>query len=272
MRWWSRIVLAGLFLTSLPVSSMADICEPSSAPEKSDQARAEQLRLEAAQRAQREAERRNWEVKMFTVKNPIDDRRSNDNFRSLCIFRIEVVLQPGLKLVQVRAPKELMPTIEEAIKGLDLPAPPPSPAYRPKGAEITAYILVSSSVPNPRWMPVPRDLQSVADQLKGILPNDPIYLADTVVVRGMEGGRISLTGDTRISGGINIRAGAGKDVVSLSNLDVQSNGGGFSTSIEVPVGTQVVVGKASSTSADPNVSPNAVKRALLLVLSARILD
>jgi hypothetical protein len=62
---------------------------------------------------------------MFSVKNPINER--TNNFGALCIFRVEVVLQPALKVVQVRAPRELMPTIEEAIKTLDVPAPPPRP-------------------------------------------------------------------------------------------------------------------------------------------------
>src|SRR5262245_44647111 len=112
MRWWSKIAVAGLFLAALPVSSMADICLQGREPERSDQARAEQLRLEAAERAQREADRRGWEVKNFTLKNTINER--DNNFRALCIFRVEVVLQPALKMIQIRAPKELMATIEEA--------------------------------------------------------------------------------------------------------------------------------------------------------------
>ncbi len=250
----------------IPVSAMADICLSSPPPEKSDQARAEQLRLEAAERAAREANRQGWEVKMFTVKNPIEGAAFN-NFKSLCIFRVEVVLQPALKLVQVRAPKELMSTIEEGIKGLDMPAPPPPPLYRPKSVEITAHILVASSVADPKWMPVPRELQAVAEQLKGILPNDPIYLADTVVARGRESNRLSVNGDTSFQGGINIRPGD-KPVIGIDNLAVQSNGGGFSTSVEVPVGMQVVVAKASTTPT----GPAATKKTLLLVLSARILD
>jgi len=272
MRWYSKAVLAALFLAIVPVSAMADICVSSPAPEKSDQARAEQLRLQAVERAQRESDRRDWEVKMFKVKDLLDDRWSTDNYRSLCIFRVEVVLQPTLKVVQIRAPKELMPTIEAAIKGLDMPAPPPPPPYAPpraKSVEVTAYILVAAGTADPKWMPVPRELQSVAEQLKGILPNDPIYLADTVIGRGRENEKIEVSGDTRLIGVIRIRAGD-KPVIGIDGLHVESNGGGFTTAVDVPVGTQVVVAKASSSLPAPVGQSN--RRTLLLVLSAKILD
>ncbi len=271
MRWYLKILLGALLMSALSVSSFAqsDLCA-SGAKETSDQARVEQMRQQAA----REAERRSWEIKMFPFKNPLDSGRSN--FGALCIFKIEVYVQPAVKLLQVRAPKELLPAIEEAIKTLDVPSPPPAVQ---RGVEITAYVLVASTVADPKWMPVPRELQSVADQLKSILPNDPVYLADTVVSRGIDNYPIMVSGDTRFKATIRVRSGGAKPAVGLENLDVQSNGGGFNTSIDVPVGTQVVVGRAATPAFTavpggpvPPPNANAMKRTLLLVISAKLLD
>lgn len=266
MRWHSRIVLGGLLLASFPILSVAqnDICFPSGRAEQGDQARAEQLRIQSAERNQREAERRSWEIKMFPVKNPINvGVFGGSNFDALCIFRIEVVLQPGLKLVQVRAPKELMPTIEEALKTLDVPPPPPTAPKPPRGVELTAYVLVAAErALNPSWMPVPRELESVARELKSILTSDSLFLADAVVARGIEERTLGVTGATSFNAAkIQIRDGA-IPVVRLENLNVTSNGAGFNTSIDVPVGTQVVVGRSTASQ----------NRPVFLVITAKLLN
>jgi hypothetical protein len=264
MRWYLRIILGGLFVAVTPIASMAqnDICA-SGRIEQSDQARAEQLRIQAGERAARLS----WDIKMIPVKNPINER--NNNFNALCIFRIEVVLQPVLKVVQVRAPKELMAAIEEAIKTIDVPPPPPAPVNPPyvqKSVEITAYVLVAAErAVDPSWMPIPQALASVANQLKAILPNETLFLADTVVARGTENGKLGVSGGTSFEGTLTIRdGGAAGQVVRLGGLNVSSNGSGFNTSIDIPVGTQVVVGKASSTLAP--------RKAVVLVITAKLLN
>jgi hypothetical protein len=227
--------------------------------EQSDQARAEQLKLQAAEREARQS----WAVKMFPVKNL---EQQSHNYGALCIFRVEVVPQYALKVVQVRAPKEMMPAIEEALKTLDVPPPPAPPryVYKEKSVEITAYVLVAAerAVDN-SWMPIPKELERVAAQVKSLLPNDTLYLADTVVVRGMERNGIGITGSTSFqAGNVSISDGT-PEVVTLRNLVVNSNGGAFNTAVDLPVGTQVVVGRAAS-----GTTP---KRAVILILTAKIL-
>jgi hypothetical protein len=262
MHWYSKIILGGLLVASMAVAAMAqsNICITGS-NESGDQARAEQLRQRAAEQALRSP----WDVKMFPVKNPIDIR--NHSFGALCIFRVEVVLQPALKVVQVRAPKELMPAIEEAIKTVDVPTPPPPPPYAPpplKSVEITAYVLVAAErAMEPSWMPIPQELRTVATQLKSILPTETLYLADTVVARGLHGSNITLSGSTVFVTSVEVTGGA-SPIVRLNNLNVQSNGGGFKTGIDIPVGTQVVVGKASS--------DRTPRQAVVLVITAKLLN
>ena len=112
--------MTALLLMLLPAmgSAQSDICIPG-LPSVPNEAKAEQLRIDAAERTQREMDRRGWDVRMFTLKNAL----TNDALRALCIFRIEVVNQPALHLVQVRSPKspELMAAIEDAVKRLDVP-------------------------------------------------------------------------------------------------------------------------------------------------------
>jgi hypothetical protein len=99
-----RNALWGMVLSiALPVAGFAqsDLCvQP--LPSVPNEARAEQLRIDAGERAQREGERRGWEVKMFQVKNITP---ANNPLGALCIFRVEVVFQSTLRMVQVRAPE-----------------------------------------------------------------------------------------------------------------------------------------------------------------------
>jgi hypothetical protein len=254
MRWSSKILFSVLCIVLVSISAKADICEDRSV-EKTDQARAEQLKLEAAEKAARDS----WVVKMFPVKN----LEYNHNYGALCIFRVEVVPQMALKMVQVRAPREMMPAIEEALKTLDVPSPTLPPPYKARGVEITAYVLVAAErAVDPGWMPIPKELERVAAQIKTLLPNETLFLADTVIARGMERSAIGINGATSFqASSVSIRDNP--EVISLNNLNVSSNGGAFTTTIEVPVGTQVVVGKASSTLAP--------RKAVVLVLTGKIL-
>jgi hypothetical protein len=249
----SRILAAVAFLMFIPAVSMAqsDLCTPS-LPSVPNEAKAEQLRIQAQERMSREVERRDWEVKMITVKNAVPDR----NLNALCIFRIEVVSQPALRLVQVRAPKELMAAVEDALKRLDVP-PPPLPAV--KSVELTAYVLVMADAPEPGLMPLPTELQSVANQVKNILPGGTLYLADTVVARGVDNQRLSINGGTSLSASVSVR----ENLVRLDNLSVETNTANFQTSIDIPVGTQVVVGKATS---------REKKKPVILVITAKLLN
>jgi len=244
--------------------AQSDLCvQP--LPSVPNEARAEQLRIDAAERAQREVERRGWEVKMFQVKNITP---ANNPLGALCIFRVEVVFQPSLRMVQVRAPKELISEIEEAIKKLDVPPPP---AVLTKGVELTGYVVVAMEPPDPQMQPLPKALEPVANQLKSILPNATLFLSDTFVARGIDRSTLSVTGSTNLFGSAVLREGNNGPVIRLDNLRVDTsspNGerqASFQTSVEVPVGTFVVIGKATPT------RQGAVK-AVILVINGRILE
>jgi hypothetical protein len=260
MRWHSGIILS-IFMAGLAVPAMAqnDICAQGTQKETSDQARAEQLRLQAADQAVRQS----WAIRMFTVKN----LEYRNNYSALCIFKIEVVLQQQLKMVQVRAPKEMLPAIEEAIKTLDVPPPPSVPPSPQKNVEITAYILMSGQDVDPKWMPLPSELEGVAGQVKNILGNEKLYLADTAIARGLDGSRIVLNGSTTFEAWPSVQEG-NPIIVKLRNISVQSNGGGFTSSVDVPVGAKVVVGKANGTVQLPGKAPS--KGAVILVLTAKV--
>jgi hypothetical protein len=259
------VLLLALFI-SLPAAGFAqtDLCiQPLQFVP--NEARAEQLRVESVERVQREVERRGWEVKMFPVKNITP---ASNPLGALCIFRVEVVFQPTLRLVQIRAPKELMPEIEEAIKRLDVPPPP---AVLTKGVELTGYVVVAMEPADPQMQALPKTLEPVANQLKGILPNATLFLADTFVARGMDRSNLMVQGNTTFSATASIREGSAGPVIRLDNLqaNTQSPGGEtqarFQTSVEVPVGTLVVIGKATPQ------RQGAVK-AVILVINGRILE
>jgi hypothetical protein len=261
MRFVGKLFIIAFFLMLLPAvgSAQSDLCIPP-LPSVPAEAKAEQLRIEANDRAIRETERRPWEVRMFTVKNALSDAA----LRALCIFRIEVVNQPALRLIQIRSPKspELMTAIEDAVKRLDVP--PVVPVS--KGIELTGYIIVATEPADPTMLPLPAALQPVATQLKSILPNGTLALSDTFVVRGLDRQNLSLNGMTTLSGLASIREASGVSVIRLDNLSVIiRDAASFQTSIDVPVGTQVVIGKATPTKQGP-------VKAVILVISGKILD
>jgi hypothetical protein len=214
------------------------------------------MKIEARERGEREAQRSGWDVKMFSVKNAIP----TDTLRALCIFRIEVIPQSALHLVQVRARKEIMAEIEDALKRLDVP---PTIA---KNVELTAYVLVNGDATDPRdrLTPLPSTLQPVVNQLKGIVPDGAWSLADTAVARGTDGQGLRVQGTTDLMVTPQIREIGGAVNVHLGNMVVSTRGAMFNTTIDLPVGTQVVVGKTTSTGPSP--------RAVVLVLTARILN
>jgi hypothetical protein len=250
--------MGGLLLAFLPASlaAQSNICQ-ASAPSVPTEARIELARIQAEERSRQEMTRAGWTAAILPVKNLI----STDSLKALCIFGIEVVPQAAQRLVAVRAPKEMMPAIEEALKRLDVP---PAAA---RSVEITAYVLVVSEVTDPSLMPLPAVLQPVANQLRSILPNGTLFLADTVVTRTAAGAPINTQGVTTLIANVSLSDGT-PPVVKLAGMNaVYATQGGrvsFSTSVDVPVGTQVVVGK--STVFGKPAQP------VVLVISAKVID
>jgi hypothetical protein len=255
MRRLLRVVLFVVLISSLTPALFAqsDVCEPPTQSVSNEQ-RVQLLQLQAEERARRAAERANWVASILPVKYAT----SANSLRPLCIFGIEVVPQPTMKLVAIRAPKELMPAIEEALKRLDVPLPVP------KSVELTAYVLVVSDTPQQGLQPVPSALQPAVNQLKNILPGGTLYLADTAVARGIDGYAVDFRGQTNIYAALTVREGA-DPVIHLERLNVMTVGAGFSTNVDVPIGSHVVVGKATAVQ-------GADRKAVVLVMTAKILD
>ena len=151
------LVLAGSSLTALAQNQQGD---------------AERYRLELAERARQEAEQREWETKIFQIKY-VDP---NELSRVLSMFRGQISYSGGaLRVLSVRAPKEIMPAIEDAIKRLDVPAPR-------KDAELTVFVLLASDQADAS-NPVPATLQPVVNQLKNVFAYKSYQLVDTLIMR-----------------------------------------------------------------------------------------
>jgi hypothetical protein len=211
----------------------------------------------------------------------------NTLMQVLSVFNVQMFPSPQLHVLSVRAPKEIMPAIADAIKRLDVPPPPPPPS---KNVELIIYVVNASDQPDSGPMPAP--LQPVINQLRNVLSYKGFQVIDTQVVRGMQGRTTSTSGhmptaprpaaigaDTpppstySFSTSFRIR-GTDKDpVVFLENMKFgvqvpNFNDGrwqyynvGINSEVELPRGQQVVVGKTT-----------VGERALILVMSAKVLD
>ena len=151
-----------------------------------------------------------------------------------------------------------MSAIEDALKRLDVPPPPPLVR---KMVELTGYVLIVADTAEPGLMPLPSSLESVGNQLKSLLPNGNLYLADTIVARGSD--RVSVRGSTTLDTSLTVRDGA-PPVIALTNFSVQASGAQFTTTVDIPIGVQVVVGKATTTGDR--------KRAVVLVMTAKLIE
>ena len=99
---------------------------------------AERLRIELAERARQETEQRDWDTKIFQIKY-VDP---NELRSVLSMFRSNINYSGGgLRVLSIRAPKEIMPAIEDTIKRLDVPTPR-------KDAELTVFVVVASDLPD----------------------------------------------------------------------------------------------------------------------------
>src|SRR5436190_16665814 len=120
MRWYSRAFFAVTAFVSFSAALFAqnNICQ-AAMPSVPDASRAELARIQAEERARLEMARANWTATIVPLKNAV----SSETLKVLCIFGIEVAPQPAQRLVAIRAPKELMMAVEDAIKRLDVASP-----------------------------------------------------------------------------------------------------------------------------------------------------
>ena len=232
---------------------------------------AERLRVELAERARKEAEQRDWEAKIFQIKYA----EPGELVRVLAVFRGDFGYGGG-RLVTARAPKEIMPAIEDAIKRLDVPS-------ASKNAELTVYVLMASD--QAAGNPLPPALQPVVNQLRAVLSYKNFQLLDTLIARGSDSRQIELKGIFTVVGSTQpayytmtgqFRIDDRNDKAPLLQIrgmrfglrvaiESALSGGpfnyqdiGVNTDVDIPRGQQVVVGKA--TFGD---------RAFILVMSAK---
>jgi len=270
-----RVVLFAVFLVMLPsgLFAQSDICSnlPSvgNVPSTPAEVVVEQMRQRGNVQARQEQERALWTAQVFPVKY-LD---SAETLKALCIFSAEIVPQPTLHMISVRAAQANMAAIGDAIKRLDVPQ------VGPKSAELTIYVLVASDQ-DESLRPFPASLKPVVDQLKGVLSYKQFYLLDTLMATSVDNHHVQMNGDVRglfptpppgqiprdtnYNFRADIRIGNGEQttaLVRLSNLSFQIGSLWINTDVDIPQGKQVVVGRA--TSGD---------RAFILVVSAKILN
>ncbi len=224
-----------------------------------------------AQQGQEQAEPQQLETAVFEVQHASElDLRPILN-----MFMVRWSFDSRLKAVMVRAPEELMPAIEQAVRRFDVPS------RAAPSVELTTFILVATN--DGRQQALPAHLDPVVEQLRGVLPYRVFNSLDSAIARGVDQEVIQLQGvmpqiPGAAPGNPNyfLRAGlvvtSGSDdrrIVRLDNfqfntniqLSDRSHDVSIGTSIDITEGQHAVVGKASVGAS-----------ALILVMSARIID
>jgi hypothetical protein len=229
-----------VLLTAVLLSSRAFAQNP-------QQGDAERYRLELAERDRKEAEQRDWETKIFPIKF-VDP---NELRVVLQMFRSNINYSGGsLRVLSVRAQKDIMPAIEDTIKRLDVPSPN-------RDAELTIFILLASD--QTEGAAVPQSLQPVVNQLKAVLSYKNYQLLDTLISHVTESGPTNLTGTVTVGtmpvnynfqSGFRVERPDGKPpILRLRGMRFGFRTGpgdlAVSTDVDVPQGQQVVVGKAT---------------------------
>jgi hypothetical protein len=234
--------------------------------QQAQQSDAERLRVELSERARQEAEQRDWETKIFQIRyvDPDELRRVLSMFRSNISYS-----GGGLRALSVKAPKEIMPAIEDAIKRLDVPSPR-------RDAELTIFILVASDQMETGGA-IPSSLQPVVNQLKPVLSYKSYQLVDTLIAHGSESrgqltqlrGTVSMgpqSASYEFHALFRFQNSEGKTpTLRLEGMNFKfrtplpaGNESVIAADVDIPQGQQVVVGKA--TMGD---------KAIILVMSAR---
>ena len=216
----------------------------------------------------------NWDYRIFQVRYADLDALVSV-FR---IFRADIVPEERLRVLSVRAPKEILPAIEDAIKRLDVP---PAPL---KQVELTVYVMKATDAPTA--VALPPVLQPVVNQLRNVFSYKGYELSDTLVVRGADG-RMSTT--SGILPGLNRFSERGttysfatrfrvqpadpkprvvllEDMLFSIDVEVDANRNRrsfqISNNVDVPFGQQVVVGKTNAGDAT----------AIILVITSKLIE
>jgi hypothetical protein len=192
----------------------------------------------------------------------------------LQVFDASVRQNAEMHALAIEASPEAMRAIEDAIQKLDVPA------AMPKNVEMTVFLLVASdsAATAAAGGPIPKDLDSVATQLKATFPFKNYGLLDVLTFRTRTGQPVSTT-----SAGGSLQIGnATVSVIStvrIASVSVESDGStvridkmdsryqwsgqnlGISTDLDIKEGQKVVVGRLGISH----------DQALFLVMMAKVL-
>jgi len=201
------------------------------------------------------------------------------------VFGGSVTPQPDLGVIVWSGPSEVLPGVDAAVAGLDVPPPPT------RNLELTVHLL--EALPSASGAAtLPDDLVAVATQLRKVMAIPAVRLVDTAVLRVRERSRNkSLTGvlhtdsQTEAAYRLSLRSveltGEGDDltfrldglqftvtvpVASPAGADGKANAireVGLDTDIDLRPGQKVVVGK---------VSAGELSDALILVVTGKVVD
>ena len=174
----------------------------------------------------------------------------------------------NLHMIAVRASKETIDVIEEALKRIDVPRP------AKKNIEFTGYmILASSKTTDTTDAP---ELAPVIKQLRALFPYKGYRVVETMFLRSRDGdsgnasGYIvdSLNGNRHsYKFGFNTAALTADRQIRMNNvhLEVNTPSGilGFRTQLDIREGQKVVVGKSNVVGTED---------ALILVLNAKVIE
>jgi hypothetical protein len=211
-----------------------------------------------------------WVTKIFDLKYADAGQMKS----ILSIFRADLAAASVLdhdsgrfRIISVRAPKEIMPAIEETIARFDVPPPPPPVRTPAKSFELSVQVLgaYDGAAPNCANCAIPQSLQPVITQLQKNFSYKNYLLLDSQLYRQAEG--TALSGTNSLAGVADNAAtysvswsypyvSPDKSSVQLNNLkfgaDVwitgrsQSTHFGFDTSqVQIPADQQIVIGKTT---------------------------
>ncbi len=190
------------------------------------------------------------------------------------------IVRPNTEMhaLAVSATANSMSAIEDAIKRLDVPA------AAPQNIDLTVYLVAGDNGDAAGAAPLPKELNSVVEQLKNNFPYKAYTLWDVLTMRARTGQPVT----TNSMGGYGDSIGTARSIRVSTRLQIQSTtiagdgtirinrlqtnhkvtGGmvsadpGINTDVDIKEGQKVVVGKQST-------GPN---QALFLVLMARVVQ
>ncbi len=179
---------------------------------------------------------------------------------TLELFPAEIQANNELRTLTVRANPDIVSAIEDVIESMDVPAVEPPI----RAVDVTAYIL--SPDPDGSGNSVPPHLQNLAEQLRNTFAYDGMRLIDTILIRGFNNSGVMVNGmttlpsvanDANISASYRFRGQFRvfeRDDSSLTlridrlsaDFNIPVGSVRIQTSVDIPAGAQVVVGKTST--------------------------